>query len=169
MRAAAPAGAAAKLVEKAAMKELTLVSIVSSLVLVCAGLTGCATARQVSSGNTDQCMNVVSHGYPVAGTPLRVKPCDPWRNQQWYFNRDGSITGVGDYCIDVEGTEAAEGSQVIYVPCTGSPSQHWTVSGTQLIGAGGKCMDVSGGPQDTFAPLVMATCNGSPSQQWQLH
>jgi hypothetical protein len=151
------------------VRELTWVSIGSSLVLAYACLTACATARQVSSGNTDQCMNVEWHGYLVAGTPLRMKPCDPWRNQQWYFNGDGSITGVGDYCIDLEGSQPAEGTRVIYVPCTGSPSQHWTVQGTQLIAVGGKCVDVSGGETDTRAPLVIATCNGSASQQWELH
>jgi hypothetical protein len=150
------------------MKKLTFGSGVL-LVLVCAGLSACATTRQVSNGNTDQCLNVEWHGYPVAGTPLRVKPCDPWRNQQWYFNKDGSITGVGDFCVDVQGSQIAEGTAVIYVPCSGSPSQKWTVSATQLIGVGGKCVDVSGDEPRPGAPLVMAACSGSPTQQWLLH
>ena len=150
------------------MKLLTSVSIML-LFLACAGLPGCATTRQVTSGNTNQCLNVEWHGYPVAGTPLRVKPCDPWRNQQWFFNKDGSITGVGGFCMDVQGTSEAEGTQVIYIPCNGSPSQRWIVNGTQLVGVAGKCVDISGGEPYTLAPLVLAPCTGSPSQQWLLH
>lgn len=74
-----------------------------TLFLVAAALTGCATTRQISSGNTNMCMNVVNHGYPVAGTPLRVRPCDPWQNQQWALSH-GQITGVGGFCLDVQGT-----------------------------------------------------------------
>ena len=150
------------------MKQLTFSSMVL-LVLICSGLSACATARQVSSGNTNQCLNVENHGYPVAGTPLKVKPCDPWRNQQWRFNGDGSITGVGGYCVDVQGSVSTVGAAVIYVPCVGSPSQKWTVNGTQLVGLGGLCVDISGGEPATLAPLVLATCNGSPTQQWLLH
>lgn len=45
--------------------------------------------------SSNQCMNVENHGYPVAGTPLRVKACDPWRNQQWVFNNGQIIVGIG--------------------------------------------------------------------------
>jgi hypothetical protein len=151
-----------------AVSKLTLASALSILPLL-GSLTGCATAEQISNGNTNMCMNVVSHGYPVAGTPLRVMPCDPWRNQQWFFNKDGSVTGVGGFCVDTKNGSQAEGAQVLYVPCAGTPSQRWTVSGTQLIGNGGKCVDVSEGEPNPLAPLVLAACNGSPTQQWLLH
>jgi len=59
-------------------------------------LFACATTHQITSGNTNQCMNVVNHGYPVPGTPVHVKQCDPWQNQQWAFN-NGNIVGVGGF------------------------------------------------------------------------
>src|SRR5271167_3982380 len=98
-----------------------LIFFVVSLLSVATSLTSCATSRQITSGNTNMCMNVENHGYPVAGTPLRVKPCDPWRNQQWILN-NGQITGVGGFCVDVQGSVASDVAQVIYVPCSGSPS-----------------------------------------------
>jgi Ricin-type beta-trefoil lectin domain len=150
------------------VNKLALVSTLSLLPLL-GSLTGCATAKQVSNGNTNMCMNVEWHGYPVAGTPLRVKPCDPWRNQQWLFNKDGSVTGVGGYCVDTQDGSETEGAQVLYVPCAGTPSQKWTVSGSQLIANGGKCVDVSGGEPNPLASVVLAACNSSPTQQWQLH
>jgi Ricin-type beta-trefoil lectin domain len=132
-------------------------------------LSGCATSHQITAGPTNQCINVVNHGYPEAGVPLRVRPCDPWQNQQWALNKGATITGVGGFCVDVQGSAATEGSAIIYVPCDGRPSQKWAwVNGT-LTGIGGKCIDIGGGEPATGAPLILATCNGSPSQQWIVH
>ena len=72
-------------------------------------LFSCATTHQISSGSTNQCMNVVNHGYPVPGTPVHVKQCDPWHNQQRAFN-NGTIIGVGAFCLDVQGSAATEGA-----------------------------------------------------------
>jgi hypothetical protein len=138
------------------------------LAVVVAILTSCATPQQISSGNTNMCINVENHGYPVPGTPVRVKPCDPWRNQQWSLSH-GQITGVGGFCLDVQNSISAEGAPVIYVPCDGGPSQNWTASHGTIIGIGGRCVDISGGNPNDWAPLILATCNGSPSQQWEFH
>jgi hypothetical protein len=138
------------------------------ILLVASQLSSCATPRQITSGETNQCINVVNHGYPVPGTPLAMKPCDPWRNQQWTVDK-GQITGVGGFCVDVQGGAAAEGTPVIYVPCNGSPSQNWTVANGTIVGIGGKCVDITGGGPVTGAPLILAACNGGPSQRWVLH
>src|SRR5580698_6391262 len=141
--------------------------ILMALLVVAACLSSCATPRQISSGNTNMCMNVEWHGYPVAGTPLRVKPCDPWRNQQWVLH-DGQITGVGGFCLDVQGSVATDGAPVIYVPCTGGPSQFWTATNGTIVGIGGKCVDLGGQGPANLTPLVIAACTGSPTQQWAL-
>jgi Ricin-type beta-trefoil lectin domain len=144
------------------------IGVLMTILLVAACLSSCLISRQISSGNTNQCMNVEWHGYPVAGTPLRVKPCDPWRNQQWVLN-NGQITGVGGFCVDVQGSAAAEGAPVLYVPCDGRPSQQWTAVNNQILGIGGLCMDVGGGVPNHWPPLIIATCTGSPTQVWLLH
>jgi hypothetical protein len=148
------------------MQKLALMLI--SILTVAAAVSSCATSRQISSGNTNMCMNVEWHGYPVAGTPLRIKPCDPWRNQQWMLNK-GQITGVGGFCLDVQGSVATEGAAVVYVPCTGGASQNWTAANGTIVGIGGKCLDIGGPAAANWTPLVIASCTGSPSQQWQLH
>lgn len=140
-------------------------AIISVLCVVCL-LASCSTTSQITSGNSNQCINVVNHGYPVAGTPLRVKPCDPWRNQQWSIS-NGQFTGVGGFCVDVQGSAAVDGASVIYVPCSGSPSQMWTSVNGTIVGIGGKCIDV-GRDAQAWPPLIMAPCNGSPSQMWVL-
>jgi hypothetical protein len=142
--------------------------LLALLLSMLVSLTSCVTSRQISSGNTNMCMNVENHGYPVAGTPLRVKPCDPWKNQQWNLN-NGQITGVGGFCVDVQGSAANDGAQVIYVPCNGGPSQHWTVANGAIVGIGGKCIDIGAAAPANWTPLVIATCTGSPGQFWELH
>jgi hypothetical protein len=151
---------------RVSMKKLTLILV--SFLAIAASLTSCVTPRQISSGNTNMCMNVEWHGYPVAGTPLRVKSCDPWRNQQWILDK-GQITGVGGFCVDVQGSVASDGAQVIYVPCNGGPSQQWTAANATIIGIGGKCLDIGGAAPANWTPLVIATCTGSTSQHWLLH
>ena len=130
--------------------------------------TGCVTSRQVASGNTNMCMNVENHGYPVAGTPLKVKVCDPWQNQQWTFSK-GQITGVGGFCGDVDGSVAKDGAAVLYVPCNGRPSQNWSLVNGAIVGIGGKCIDIAGGAPEQLSPLILAECTGSMSQHWSLH
>jgi hypothetical protein len=148
------------------MKTLSLV--VALLLSMGVSLTSCVTSRQISSGNTNMCMNVENHGYPVAGTPLRVKPCDPWKNQQWTLN-NGQISGVGGFCVDVQGSVASDGASVIYVPCNGGASQHWTVLNGAIVGIGGKCIDIGAAAPANWTPLVIAPCTGSPGQFWELH
>ena len=148
------------------MKRLTF--LLFSLLSVPALLTSCATTSQISSGNTNMCMNVENHGYPVPGTPLRVKACDPWQNQQWTLN-NGQITGVGGFCVDVQGSQAADGAPVVYVPCNGAPSQHWSIANGSIVGIGGKCIDIGGAAPANWSPLIIASCTGSPSQQWVVH
>ena len=145
-----------------------IIFVMGPMLLSANFLTGCVTAQQVSSGNTNQCMNVENHGYPVAGTPLKVKQCDPWRNQQWYFNK-GQITGIGGMCLDVQGSAAVAGAPILYVPCDGRPSQIWNVSNNHIVGIGGMCIDIGGGEPNNLAPLILAACNGSDSQVWLLH
>jgi ricin-type beta-trefoil lectin protein len=131
-------------------------------------LLACAATHQISSGATNQCMNVENHGSPVPGTPVHVKECDPWRNQQWDLD-NGNIVGIGGFCLDVQGSAATEGAPILYVPCDGRPSQNWNVFNGAIVGIGGKCVGVQGGVPYDQAPLVLATCNNGPTQQWAVH
>jgi len=130
---------------------------------------GYATSNQITSSNTNMCMNVVNHGSPQPGAPVILRMCDPWQNQQWSFSGNGQITGVGGFCLDVQGSAPTDGAPVIYTPCGRSPSQTWTAGNGTITGIGGKCLDIGGGNPADRAPLVINTCNGSPSQQWVSH
>lgn len=146
----------------------TLPALCVMLAVIGANMTACATSHQITSGDTNMCVNVENHGYPVQGTPLRVKPCDPWRNQQWVFS-NGAISGVGGMCLDVQGGMPNDGAPVVYEPCNGTPSQAWTVANGSVVGIGGKCLDIAGGQPSPWSSLVITSCTGSPSQQWIVH
>src|SRR5262249_46430349 len=102
--------------------------------IACISSVGCATTMQITSGNTIMCMNVVNHGSPEHGAAVIMRGCDPWQNQQWSFNGHGPITGVGGFCVDVQGSAPVDGAAVIYTPCSGSPSQTWTASNGTIVG-----------------------------------
>lgn len=148
------------------IKILGTLTVVSMLLVAAVG---CATTRQVTSGNSNMCMNVINHGSPEPGAPVIMKVCDPWKNQQWAFNKDGQITGVGGFCLDVQGSAPNNGAAIIYTPCNGSPSQNWSASNGTIVGIGGKCLDIGGGDPTQGAPLIISACSGSPSQQWVSH
>jgi len=130
---------------------------------------GCTTPIQLTSGETNMCMNVINHGSPEPGAAVIMKVCDPWQNQQWVFDDSGQVTGVGGFCLDVQGSAPTDGARVIYTPCSGSPSQRWSARNGAVVGIGGKCLDIAGGYPAQGAPLIITPCNGSPSQQWVSH
>ena len=139
------------------------------LALLTTSVTGCATTQQFTNNNTNMCMNVINHGSPEPGARVIVRVCDPWRNQQWSFSGSGAITGVGGFCLDVQGGAPVDGAAVIYTPCVNAPSQNWTANNGAIIGIGGKCLDVGGGNPTEGTQLVINACNGSPSQRWVSH
>ncbi len=143
---------------------LSLVAAASTLWL----LPTLADATQITSASSNACINVPWHGTPVQGTPVHVKQCDPWRNQQWSINQ-GQVTGVGGFCLDVEGGKPVDGSRVVYEPCNQSPSQNWRIAQGQFVGIGGKCLDIKGGVPDDGAFLIVSTCSSVSSQQWTVH
>jgi hypothetical protein len=132
------------------------------------GWPGISASSQISSGSSDQCVNVPWHGAPVEGTPVHVKQCDPRQNQQWIISM-GQITGVGGLCLDVQGGQSTDGARVIYVSCNRAPSQNWRLSNGQIVGIGGKCLGVAGGVPTDGALLIIASCSNAPDQQWTVH
>src|SRR5271156_7013884 len=83
---------------KAGMHMIRTLYALTLVSLLTISTVGCATTSQITSGNSNMCMNVVNHGFPEPGAPVIMKVCDPWKNQQWSFNGNGQITGVGGFC-----------------------------------------------------------------------
>jgi hypothetical protein len=78
----------------------------------------------------------------------------------------GNLHGAAGTCLDVMGSTATDGAQIIIVQCNGRDSQKWQIIGGQIIGLGHKCLDIQGGAGGDRAPLILSTCTSAPSQQW---
>ncbi|WP_436761340.1 SMP-30/gluconolactonase/LRE family protein [Streptosporangium sp. V21-05] len=77
------------------------------------------------------------------------------------------ITGIGGKCVDVAGSNSANGTRVQVWTCNGSTAQQWT-AGTDdgTIRALGKCLDVAGASTANGARVQIYDCNGTSAQRW---
>ncbi|MGX7827952.1 ThuA domain-containing protein [Actinokineospora sp. 24-640] len=81
--------------------------------------------------------------------------------------RTGEIKGLAGKCMDVSGSNTADGTKIQLWTCNGSGAQRWTLPGDGSIRALGKCLDVRNGGTTNGTPTWLWTCNGSGAQQWQ--
>jgi len=78
----------------------------------------------------------------------------------------GQITGTGGKCVDISGSNTADGTQVQLWTCNGTGAQRWTVNTNGTLGALGKCLDVAGAGTANGTKVQLWTCNGTGAQQW---
>jgi beta-glucanase (GH16 family) len=78
----------------------------------------------------------------------------------------GQITGIGGKCVDVQGANTANGTQVQLYTCNGTGAQQWTVGSDGTLRALGKCMDVAGAGTASGTRVQLYDCNGTGAQQW---
>ncbi|MFC6017938.1 RICIN domain-containing protein [Plantactinospora solaniradicis] len=83
-------------------------------------------------------------------------------------------SAVSALCLDIVGTEVAEGADVHQVPCGAGASQRWlpTPVGGDVFAlvnaASSKCLDVDGASLADGAPVQQWSCTGQPDQRWRL-
>ncbi|MFE6360314.1 ThuA domain-containing protein [Streptomyces sp. NPDC057806] len=80
--------------------------------------------------------------------------------------RSGPVKGVNGKCLDVNGSNTADGTKVQIWTCNNSSAQTWTVAGDSTIKALGKCLDVSGGGSADGTKIQLWTCNNTGAQKW---
>ncbi|GLZ76293.1 hydrolase [Actinorhabdospora filicis] len=80
----------------------------------------------------------------------------------------GRITGLAGKCVDISGSNTADGTKVQLWTCNGTGAQNWTFAADGSVRALGKCLDVSGGSTADGAKVQLWTCNGTGAQKWVL-
>ncbi|MFG3250874.1 ThuA domain-containing protein [Streptomyces sp. NPDC048187] len=82
--------------------------------------------------------------------------------------RSGAVKGVNGKCLDVDGAQSADGTEIQLWTCNGTSAQTWTTTGTGTgtLKALGKCLDVSGGATADGTRIQLWTCNGTAAQTW---
>ncbi|MEU9919151.1 ricin-type beta-trefoil lectin domain protein [Streptomyces sp. NPDC051001] len=71
----------------------------------------------------------------------------------------GPITGLAGKCIDVQGSQTADGTPIQLYTCTGSNAQKWERTG-DVLKAFGKCAAANG------TQVQLAVCDGSQAQKF---
>lgn len=77
------------------------------------------------------------------------------------------VSAASGRCLDVPGSNTANGVQPIIWDCSGRPNQQWTVSG-QSIQSLGKCLDAPTGAGPGSKAQIW-TCSGAANQRWNLN
>ncbi|PUB25404.1 ricin-type beta-trefoil lectin protein [Promicromonospora sp. AC04] len=78
----------------------------------------------------------------------------------------GAITGFAGKCVDVDGANSADGTQVQLYTCNGTAAQSWDVRSDGTIRALGKCLDVAWANPANGTKVQIVSCNGNAAQQW---
>jgi hexosaminidase len=114
-------------------------------------LTVSATARYVRVQGTQR---ATSFGYSL------------WEFEV-YGARRGAITGQpSGRCIDVPGSNTADGTAVNLWDCNGGANQTWSQRGNGSLSALGKCLEPAGGNTADGTGIVIRTCSGAATQRW---
>jgi lysophospholipase L1-like esterase len=77
------------------------------------------------------------------------------------------VSAASGRCLDVPGSNTANGTQPIIWDCSGGANQRWTVSG-QTLQSLGKCLDSPTGAT-AGAKAQLWDCHGGTNQRWNLN
>ncbi|MFD3943887.1 ricin-type beta-trefoil lectin domain protein [Streptomyces sp. NPDC058579] len=78
----------------------------------------------------------------------------------------GAFTGLAGKCLDVAGSQTANGTQVQLYTCNGTAAQRWTLPGDGTVRALGKCLDVDAASTEPGTKVQLWDCNGSGAQRF---
>lgn len=134
-----------------------------------------ATWQQIASATTIGYRRLLTLPSPVTATKVRLRITAsralPPAIATFALHQDGPagptgpIVGLAGKCLDVNGGQTADGTQIQIFDCNGSAAQRWTWY-EQTFRALGKCLDVNGASTSNGAKIQLWTCNGTGAQFW---
>ena len=145
-------------------------------------LDGDGTVTNVYSG---LCL-ALTNDATADGAPVELGTCDGDPSQQWVRDTGGGngLAVGGSYsfatvanlpsCMDIEGDQSADLTQVEEYACNGGPSQVFTAraAGNGLVTLvqpqSGKCLDVFGAGTADQTNVNLYDCNGTVAQQFSV-
>jgi hypothetical protein len=127
------------------------------------GLSGTATVRDLDA-RTD--LGTATGSWTAAGVPAHGSRLIKLTGASSSGGSRGPIVGAGSgKCVDVNGSNTADGATVTLYTCNGQPNQTWTRTGGTLQSLG-KCLNITGGGTADDTPVELWSCNGGANQQW---
>jgi hypothetical protein len=128
-----------------------------------------ADATGVMTGEGGLCVDdqwSVTNNY----NPIQMWGCDNTNAQSWTWVEAGSTLHVFGKCLDIDGSNAADGTMVDLYDCNGTGAQVWIPrsDGSLYNPATDKCLDDPNGSTSDGAKLQIWDCNGGDNQKWRL-
>ncbi|GAA0813995.1 glycoside hydrolase family 16 protein [Spirilliplanes yamanashiensis] len=114
-------------------------------------------------------------GFPDGSTQFPQQMLIDWvRVRSW--TTGGTPPPAGDRlrqahsgrCIDIPGSNAADGAKLQIWNCNTTAAQRWTFHGDGTVRAMGKCMDPAWAGTADGTEVNLVTCNGNPAQRFTL-
>jgi len=78
-------------------------------------------------------------------------------------------SGIAGKCMDVNGSNSANGTAVQLYDCNGTGAQNWTAYSDSTLRALGKCLDATGNGTANGTKLELWDCTGGANQVWQAY
>jgi hypothetical protein len=109
------------------------------------------------------------HCVQLAGSALKLYPCDGGADQQWQFAKDGTLRKNGR-CLSLSGRSTNDGTRVVMAACDTTNVTQWRYSpGNDIVNvAADKCLDVANASTAAGTPLQIAWCSGNWAQKWNV-
>ncbi|WP_129286923.1 RICIN domain-containing protein [Streptomyces sp. GZWMJZ-114] len=109
------------------------------------------------------------HCVQLAGSSLKLYPCDGGADQQWQFAKDGTLRKNGR-CLSLAGRSTNDGTYAVMAGCDSTNVTQWRYSpGNDIVNvAADKCLDVANASTAGGTPLQIAWCSGNWAQKWNV-
>lgn len=109
----------------------------------------------------------------VQGMRVFIWDCSPNLSQILDYDDQSQELKYGANCVEVIGRGGAGPDIIAVGKCTGSASQHWTMTAVkdnyQIVSANGLCLEISDGVVANGTPLTLSKCAPEkPAQVWAL-
>ncbi|NEA41176.1 RICIN domain-containing protein [Streptomyces sp. SID11385] len=110
-----------------------------------------------------------NHCVQLAGSSLKLYPCDGGADQQWQFAKDGTLRKNGR-CLSLAGRSTNDGTYAVMAGCDTTNVTQWRYSpGNDIVNvAADKCLDVANASTAAGTPLQIAWCSGNWAQKWNV-
>jgi lysophospholipase L1-like esterase len=79
------------------------------------------------------------------------------------------VSAASGRCLDVPGSNNANGTQPVIWDCNGGANQRWTGTGANQLQVLGKCLDAYNNQTAPGTKVEIWDCNGQANQQWSVN
>ncbi|MEV7331463.1 family 20 glycosylhydrolase [Micromonospora sp. NPDC093244] len=129
--------------------------------------TTAVTVTAGDGGTDEHILNTTARYVRVQGTQRATTYGYSLQEFEVYGPKRGAITGISSgRCIDVPGSNTADGTAVNLWDCNGGGNQTWTHRNDGTLTALGKCLEPANGSLTDGTSIVIRTCSTAAYQRW---